>query len=128
MNADLVIKGGWVVTPEKTFRGGVAIYDEKFVSVGPDDTLPTGREEIDAKGNHILPGIIDGHVHFREPGLTYKEDFATGSTAAVAGGVVLVVVGAAWLVFVTGWLHHPIFPILLILIGFYIWQKHKHDQ
>ncbi len=91
MNADLVIKGGWVVTSEKTFKGGVAISDEKFVSIGPDDTLPTGREEIDAKGNHILPGIIDGHVHFREPGLTYKEDFRTGSTAAIAGGVVLVV-------------------------------------
>jgi len=91
MIADLVIKNGWVVTPEQTFKGGVAIQDEKFVSIGPDDTLPEGQEEIDAKGNHILPGIIDAHVHFREPGLTYKEDFGTGSTAAVCGGVVMVV-------------------------------------
>jgi len=91
MSADLVIKNGWVVTPEQTFKGGVAIQDEKFVSIGPDDTLPEGQEEIDAKGNHILPGIIDAHVHFREPGLTYKEDFGTGSTAAVCGGVVMVV-------------------------------------
>ena len=91
MSADLVIKNGWVVTPEQTFKGGVAIQNEKFVSIGPDDTLPGGKEEIDAKGNHILPGIIDAHVHFREPGLTHKEDFGTGSTAAVCGGVVMVV-------------------------------------
>ncbi len=91
MSAELVIKNGWVVTPTETFKGGVAIEKEKFVSVGPDDTLPQGKEEIDAKGNHILPGIIDAHVHFREPGLTYKEDFGTGSTAAVCGGVVMVV-------------------------------------
>lgn len=91
MSADLVIKNGWVVTPENTFKGGVAIENERFVSIGSDDTLPPGKEEIDAKGNHILPGIMDGHVHFREPGLTYKEDFGTGSTAAVSGGVVMVV-------------------------------------
>ncbi len=90
MSADLVIKNGWVVTPEETFKGGVAIKGEKFVAIGIDDVLPKGTEEIDAKGKHILPGIIDGHVHFREPGLTYKEDFTTGSTAAVCGGVTMV--------------------------------------
>ncbi len=90
MNADLVIKNGWVVLPEHTFKGGVAIKDEKFVAIGTDDTLPQGKEEIDAKGKHILPGIIDGHVHFREPGLSHKEDFMTGSTAAVCGGVTMV--------------------------------------
>ncbi|MGH7825413.1 MAG: hypothetical protein ACREQ7_09595 [Candidatus Binatia bacterium] len=82
MNADLVIKNGWVVTPEETFKGGVAIDGEKFVAIGTDDSLPSGKQEIDARGKHILPGIIDGHVHFREPGLTHKEDFTTGSTAA----------------------------------------------
>ena len=90
MSADLVIKNGWVVTPEETFKGGVAIKDEKFVAIGTDDTLPQGNEEIDAKGKNILPGIIDGHVHFREPGLGHKEDFMTGSTAAVCGGVTMV--------------------------------------
>ena len=91
MQADLVIKNGWVVTPEETFQGGVAIAGEKFVAIGTNDSLPDGQEVIDAKGNHILPGIIDGHVHFREPGLTYKEDFGTGSTAAVCGGVTTVI-------------------------------------
>ena len=89
--ADLVIRNGWVVTPKVTFRGGVAIADEKFVAIGTDDALPDGDEVIDAKGRHILPGVIDGHVHFREPGLTYKEDFGTGSAAAVCGGVTAVI-------------------------------------
>lgn len=91
MKADLVIKNGWVVTPEQTFKGGVAISGEKFVAIGTDDSLPDAKEVIDAKGKHILPGLIDGHVHFREPGLTYKEDFGTGSTAAVCGGITTVI-------------------------------------
>ncbi|TMA12380.1 MAG: allantoinase [Deltaproteobacteria bacterium] len=90
MSADLVIKNGWVVTPQETFKGGVAIKDEKFVAIGTDDTLPQSKEEIDARGKHILPGLIDGHVHFREPGIGYKEDFTTGSTAAVCGGITMV--------------------------------------
>jgi len=90
VSADLVIKNGWVVTPQETFKGGVAIKDEKFVAIGTDDTLPQSKEEIDARGKHILPGLIDGHVHFREPGIGYKEDFTTGSTAAVCGGITMV--------------------------------------
>jgi len=91
MAADLVIKNGWVVSPEGTIKGGVAIQDGRFIAIGADSSLPQGREEIDAGGNHLLPGIIDGHVHFREPGLTYKEDFATGSRAAVSGGVTMII-------------------------------------
>lgn len=91
MKADLVIKNSWVVTSQETFQGGVAIAGEKFVAIGTDDSLPDGKEVIDAKGKHLLPGIIDGHVHFREPGLTYKEDFGSGSTAAVCGGVTTVI-------------------------------------
>lgn len=91
MKVDLVIKNGTVVTPYDSFDGGVAISDGKFVAVGTNDSLPAANEEIDATGKHILPGIIDGHVHFREPGMEYKEDFGTGSTAAVCGGVTFVV-------------------------------------
>src|SRR6266481_10220298 len=91
MAADLVIKNGWVVTPTETFKGGVGISGEKIVAIGADDQLPQGKEEIDAKGKHILPGLFDGHVHFREPGMTHKEDFTTGSTAAVCGGITTVV-------------------------------------
>mgnify|MGYP001221452886 CR=1 FL=1 len=64
MKADLVIKNGHVVTPDGTFEGGVAISGEKFVAIGTDETLPDGKEVIDAKGRHILPGLIDAHVHF----------------------------------------------------------------
>src|SRR2546427_3228425 len=91
MKADLVVKGGWVVTSQETFKGGVAISNGKFVAIGTDDSLPDGKEVIDAGDKHILPGLIDGHVHFREPGLTYKEDFGTGSTAAVCGGITTVI-------------------------------------
>jgi dihydroorotase len=90
MKADLVVKNGRIVTPERTYAGGVAISDGKFVAIGADDVLPDGVRVIDVKGKHILPGLIDAHVHFRDPGLTHKEDFATGSTAAVCGGITTV--------------------------------------
>jgi len=91
MKADLVIKNGWVVTPDEMFEGGLAISNEKITAIGTDDSLPDAKEVIDAKGKHILPGLIDAHVHFREPGMTYKEDFGSGSTAAVCGGITTVV-------------------------------------
>lgn len=91
MKADLVVRGGSVVTPTSTFAGGVAISNGKIVAVGDDRSLPAGREVIEAAGLHILPGIIDAHVHFRDPGLTHKEDFGTGSTAAACGGVTTVI-------------------------------------
>ena len=91
MKADLVIKNGWIVTPDETVRGGVAISGGKFVAVGTDQSLPDATQVIDVNGRHILPGIIDAHVHFRDPGVTHKEDFGTGSTAAVCGGVTTVV-------------------------------------
>ena len=56
MKADLVVKNGWVVTPQDTVQGGVAISDGKFVAIGTSDTLPDGKQVIDAKGLHILPG------------------------------------------------------------------------
>ena len=78
MKADLVIKNGSIVTPEATLQGGVAIADGKIVAIGASDTLPDGKRIIDASGLHILPGLIDAHVHFRDPGVTHKEDFSTG--------------------------------------------------
>lgn len=91
MKADLVVKNGQVVTPQQTFNGGVAISGGRIVAVNTDDALPDATRVIDVKGQHILPGLIDAHVHFRDPGLTHKEDFATGSAAAVCGGITTVV-------------------------------------
>ena len=60
MKADLIVKNGWLVTPQETVRGGVAVSDGKLVAIGTDESLPDGNEVIDAKGRHILPGLIDG--------------------------------------------------------------------
>jgi len=87
MAVDLVVRNGVVVTPTNTFQGGVAVDDGIIVAVGTDSVLPDAGKVLDAKGSYIFPGLMDPHVHFRDPGLTYKEDFTSGSTAAVFGGV-----------------------------------------
>lgn len=88
---DLAIVNGDVVGPEATTRANVLVRDGKLaaVSTEPVDSADATRV-IDASGLQVLPGLIDTHVHFREPGLTYKEDFSTGSQAAVAGGITTV--------------------------------------
>ena len=87
---DLVVRGGTVVSPWGRFRGGVAVQDGVVVAVATNEALPPGREVIDAAGRFVLPGVIDSHVHFREPGLEYKEDWASGTAAAACGGVTTV--------------------------------------
>ena len=83
---DIVIKSGTVILSEGPARAGIAIQGERIVAVAEESSLPEAREVIDVPGKIVLPGIIDLHVHFREPGMTHKEDFTTGSRAAVAGG------------------------------------------
>jgi dihydroorotase len=91
-SADLIVKNGTVVTSDATFPADLAIRGGRFVAIAaPGDLGLSAAEEFDATGLHVLPGVIDGHVHFREPGLEYKEDWRTGSTAAVHGGVTTVV-------------------------------------
>ena len=91
MTVDLVVKNGTIVSPNGSFKGFIAIDDGKIVAVGEVASIPQADKVIDASGMFVLPGIIDAHVHFREPGLEYKEDFRTGSMAAAAGGVTAVV-------------------------------------
>jgi dihydroorotase len=86
---DLIIRGGQVVTPEGVVRADIGVTAGRISAIG-DVPVGAGAEEIDAGGLHVLPGVIDAHVHFREPGLTHKEDFETGSRAAVLGGVTAV--------------------------------------
>lgn len=88
---DLLIKNGEVLTPDGLKRAGIAIQGERILAVDMEQNLPSGAEEIDGDGKVIIPGFIDSHVHFREPGFTYKEDWETGSRAAAAGGVTMVV-------------------------------------
>lgn len=90
MNVDLRIINGTIVTAKESFKGGLAINNEKIVKIDTENNLPPAKKTINAHGNYILPGVIDAHVHFRDPGMEYKEDYSTGSTAAAFGGVTLV--------------------------------------
>jgi dihydroorotase len=89
MSAHLAIKNCRVVLPHGVFNGGVAISDGKISKIASDSQLPS--DAVDGKERYLLPGAIDSHVHFREPGYEYKEDFSTGSMAAAAGGVTTVI-------------------------------------
>jgi dihydroorotase len=94
MKYDLVIKGGTLVFPQGAaginMEAELGILDGKLADISNDYAPLQGEEVYDARGLFILPGLIDAHVHFRDPGLTYKEDFASGSAAAAYGGITLV--------------------------------------
>lgn len=88
--ADLVIANGRIVTPDSVFEGSIAIKDGKVLAVGELEAMPLAAELFDAAGMHILPGAIDDHVHFRDPGYPHKEDWESGTAAAAFGGVTCV--------------------------------------
>jgi allantoinase len=88
----LLIKNGQIVSPASTIRAHLIVDGGKVAGVmSRDDNLPDAQTVIDATGLYVLPGLIDPHVHFRAPGLEHKEDFNTGSQAAVAGGITTVI-------------------------------------
>jgi allantoinase len=84
---DLVVRGGQVVTHDSIDAADIAIEDGCVSAIGRE--LPGARQEIDARGLTIFPGLIDIHVHFNEPGRTEWEGAATGSRALAAGGATL---------------------------------------
>ena len=88
--ADLIIHGGRVVSDSAVIEASLAIRGETIVALGADDAMPSAAARFDATGLHILPGAIDSHVHFRDPGYSHKEDWRTGSAAAACGGVTTV--------------------------------------
>src|SRR4051794_40031603 len=90
MTADLILTGGKIVSPDSVVEAAVAIKNGKILSVGAADAMPPAHETIDVFGMHVLPGAIDVHVHFRDPGYPHKEDFASGTAAAAFGGVTTV--------------------------------------
>jgi dihydroorotase len=91
MAVDLVIKNGTIVSSMASYRGHLLVKDGKVLDVMVRDDLPEAKDTIDATGLYVLPGLIDPHVHFRAPGLEYKEDWNTGSQAAVAGGITTII-------------------------------------
>jgi len=88
-NFDLLITGGIVVDHNGIGARDIGIRNGRIAAIGALGQASAG-ETIDARGLHILPGVIDTQVHFREPGLTHKEDLETGSRGAVLGGVTAV--------------------------------------
>jgi len=86
---DLIVRGGEVVNHAGRGIADVGIRDGRFAVVG-DLSQASAGETVDATGLHVLPGVIDTQVHFREPGLEWKEDLETGSRAAALGGVTAV--------------------------------------
>src|SRR4051795_7204496 len=88
---DLVVMNGTLVDVFGEYPNiSVAIDRGHFIAVGSTDSMPRAKRTLDATGCYLLPGVVDAHVHFREPGLTYKEGYPAGSGAAALGGVTCV--------------------------------------
>jgi dihydroorotase len=85
--ADLLVQGGTVLTPNGAERIDVACADGRIVALGDLQGTWSVDTTLEATGLHVLPGVIDSQVHFREPGLTHKEDLESGTRGAVLGGV-----------------------------------------
>lgn len=82
-----LIKNTFIVNEGKIIHGDVLIRDDRIAKIAPSVTVREAVTEIDGEGKYLFPGAIDDQVHFREPGLTHKENIAAGARAAVAGGV-----------------------------------------
>ncbi|MEZ5781922.1 MAG: dihydroorotase [Rhizobiaceae bacterium] len=86
---DLILSGGTVVNQDGQGVRDLGIRNGRIAAIG-DLRGASAAETIDCRGLHVLPGVVDSQVHFREPGLEHKEDLETGSRAAVLGGVTAV--------------------------------------
>jgi len=89
---DLIVTGGQLASSSGLSPADVAVSDGKVAALLAPGTPVEARERIDATGRIVMPGVVDAHVHFREPGIVHKEGFATGGRAAAAGGVTTVMV------------------------------------
>jgi dihydroorotase len=86
---ELVVRGGRCVLPWGVASVDLGVNEGRICAVG-NVPMDAGERELDARHLHVLPGVIDSQVHFREPGLEHKEDFQTGTAAAALGGVTTV--------------------------------------
>ena len=87
--SSVLIKNGLIVNEGKSFKGHILV-EKGVITVISENTIAGGEKAatiVDASGKIVIPGIIDEHVHFRDPGLIYKADIASESAAAVAGGI-----------------------------------------
>ena len=86
---DLLLAGGIIAGPQGLARADIGVRAGRIAAIG-DLGRASAAERIDCAGLHVLPGVIDSQVHFREPGMEHKEDLATGARAAALGGVTAV--------------------------------------
>lgn len=89
MSPQLAIRGATLVTPRGRRRANVYVEDGRIAAI--DGSTHTADETVEADGLYLLPGCVDGHVHFQDPGDTSREDFLTGSSAAAVGGTTTVI-------------------------------------
>ena len=84
-----IIEGGTIVNEGRSFIGSLVIDNDRIINITEDSKAPRGSydKHVDATGCYVIPGLIDEHVHFREPGLTDKGDIESESRAAAFGGV-----------------------------------------
>ncbi|WFO74662.1 allantoinase AllB [Desulfurococcaceae archaeon MEX13E-LK6-19] len=88
--SNLLVRGGHIVYPWRIIEGDILIENGVVKAVGKSIPRPNGVEVVDAEGMLVLPGVVDIHVHMREPGLEYKDDFTRGTLDALMGGVTTV--------------------------------------
>lgn len=88
---DMVIKNGRIATPNGIYRAALAIDGGKIVAISKNTVLPQSDITIDAKGNIVMPGVIDAHVHVGDPGHSKREDWTTVTCSAAGGGVTTII-------------------------------------
>jgi len=87
---DLLIKSGTVVRPDGRFVADIAVKDGRIVGIIKGGLLPDATKVVNAKGKYVMAGVIDPHIHMREPGIVKRGDWITGTMSAAAGGVTTV--------------------------------------
>ncbi len=87
---DLLIKGGTLVTSAEIMKANIYVQGEKIAAITEESDIMEAKKVIDAAGKYVYPGFIDTHVHSRDGGATYKEDFFHSTRAAAAGGITTV--------------------------------------
>jgi len=88
---DMVLYNAKIYTSRGLIEAGIAIDRGRIIKIAKKTNLPEAATQIDLRGNLALPGLIDSHVHLRDQQLAYREDFATGTSAATAGGITTIV-------------------------------------
>lgn len=84
---DLILKNATIMTHEERFQGNLLIREGRITAISDSQYLPEAVETINLQGKFVLPGAIDAHIHFQDPGLTHRENFECATAAAAVGGI-----------------------------------------